>query len=91
MMAKARFHPLFGHDAGPVSQNAFDNQYHFGAIRWLRPRRFPREVNLVAAQEPPDMLVVNIAQASSGPVQRENPSGGGLSSSLRIRLSVVFV
>src|SRR5439155_22743586 len=31
------------------------------------------------------------ASASRGPVQRANPCGGGLSSSFRIRLSVVFV
>src|ERR1700687_2096599 len=31
------------------------------------------------------------APASRGPVQRANPSGGGLSSSFRIRLSVAFV
>src|ERR1700681_1796560 len=49
-----------------------------------------REVNLVAAQEPPDILDVNIHQllGPQAPVQRETPSGGGLSSSLRIRLSV---
>jgi hypothetical protein len=47
----------------------------------------------VTAQEPPDILDVNIAQApaSRGPVQRANPSGGGLFRSLRIRLSVAFV
>jgi hypothetical protein len=31
------------------------------------------------------------ASASRGPVQRANPSEGGLSNSFRIRLSVVFV
>src|SRR6266568_2122586 len=31
------------------------------------------------------------ASASRGPVQRANPCGAGLSSSFRIRLSVVFV
>src|SRR6185437_12276184 len=59
----------------------------------LAPGLASREVNLVVAQEPPDILDVNIAQrsASRGPVQRANPCGGGLSSSFRIRWSVVFV
>ena len=60
----------------------------------LTPGLASREVNLVAAQEPPNILDVNIAQRAGqqgpGPAC-EPPSGGGLSSSFRIRLSVAFV
>lgn len=48
----------------------------------------------MAAQKPPDILDVNIAQSlglQSEPVQRANPCGGGLSSSFRIRLSMAFI
>src|SRR5450631_1450544 len=60
------------------------------ALRSLQS--LPR-VNLVAAQEPPDIWTSTSPSApdSRGPVQRANPSGGGLSKSLRIRLSVAFV
>src|SRR6266576_6540887 len=45
----------------------------------LTPGLASREVNLVAAQEPPDMTSTSpSAPASRGPVQRANPSGGGL-------------
>jgi hypothetical protein len=47
-----------------------------------------REVDLVAAQEPPNILNVNIAKF---PGQRANPAGGGLSSNFRMRLSVDIV
>src|SRR6266851_10037517 len=59
----------------------------------LTPGLANREVNLVAAQETPDYWTSTSpsASASRGPVQRANPSGGGLSSSFRIRLSVAFV
>ena len=60
----------------------------------LTPGFASGEVNLVIAQEPPDILDVKTspgAPASSGPVQRANPSGAGLSSNLRIRLSAAFV
>src|SRR6266446_492625 len=58
----------------------------------LAPGLASHQVNLVAAQEPPDYWTSTSpsASASRGPVQRANPCGGGLSSSFRIRLSVVF-
>src|SRR5246500_5679560 len=74
---------------GDVEANnigGFGRKVRVGA---LAPGLASREVNLVAAQKPPDILDVNIASASAsrGPLQRANPSGGGLSSSFRIRLS----
>ena len=59
----------------------------------LAPGLAGHKVDLVVAQEPPDILDVDIAQrlGQQRPVQRANPCGGGLSTSFRIRLSVVFV
>lgn len=52
----------------------------------LAPGLTNHKVYLMVAQEPPDILHVNIAQrsASRGPVQRANPCGAGLSSSFSI-------
>jgi hypothetical protein len=51
------------------------------------------EVNLVAAQETRDILDINIAQriGSRGRSSAQILAGGGLSSSFKIRLSMVFV
>ena len=56
----------------------------------LAPGLASRRDRSSAAQESPDILHVDIAQrrAISGPFQRAKPSGGGLSSTFRIRLSV---
>src|SRR6516165_8177268 len=59
----------------------------------LTPGLASRQVNLVAARNRQTYWTSTSpsASASRGPVQRANPSGGGLSNSFRIRLSVVFV
>ena len=58
-----------------------------GAIGWTLT------VNLVATQEAPDILHVNIAQRTGqqGPGPACEPFWRRLSSSFRIRLSVAFV
>lgn len=59
----------------------------------LTPGLASHGVNLMVAQERPDILKVEspVASASRSPVQRANPSGASLSNSGRIRLSAAFV
>jgi tripartite-type tricarboxylate transporter receptor subunit TctC len=73
-----------------------DNAGGFGRkvrVVALAPGLASLKIDLVAAKESPDILnsTSPSACASSGPVQRANPSAGGLSSTPRIRLSVAFV